>query len=96
MRNKNILIKEEEFILKMKFTTQPKVLPFLAHFLQNKLQRTLDYPVCGISLRDHKLLMTNNEGETQRDLATDARTKSSRQQSGSFMHQLCMYYIYYN
>jgi len=37
--------------------------------------------------------MTNDDGRKQHDLSPSARTESSLQQSGSFMHELCVYYV---
>jgi hypothetical protein len=54
----------------------------------------MTYLACGLLMHNSKLLMTNDEGRKQHDLEPSAQTESSMQQSGSFMHKLCVYYVY--
>jgi hypothetical protein len=61
-----------------------------------------DYPVCGVSVHDRKLLMNNEEGGKISDFVINVRTKSSVQLLRCFVcmyvinnHRLFMYRIYY-
>jgi hypothetical protein len=62
MSNKNILIKTGRIYLKNEIHNIGNGVSIFSTSLQNKLQRILDYPVCGLSVRYRKLLMTNDEG----------------------------------